>query len=180
MDMDRVTQKLIDDPKAAEQLKFADIYIDQYHRMGAKSFSLPTEHAHLKPIIERYADDLPKFVEFVKGVRDEVEPRSETYISLHELYRTLQVRLVQQIRRDRAARALAWLEKHYPKATMKQKADWLHKLEQRWGRERFAAMDAARSKGKRDRLTTEEREEVLDQFWREVDDDIKEGSLPPL
>lgn len=174
-----ITQKLLDSPQAADLLRLADSYMGLYNKLGRR-FILPEQHRELKPLIDKFAGDLPRFVEYVRGLRNTSEPRSNTYISLHEFYRTLRIRAVQQERRDRARLALVWLEKHYPKATTEQKLKWMRKLEQRWGRERMAAMDDARRKTKKVHLSTFEREEVLDDFWRGVDTDIKKGDLPPL
>jgi hypothetical protein len=173
-------QALLNDPNPANRLKLVDNYIDLFHKMG-RQFILPQEHAELKQVVEEFASDLPAFVEYVRGIRDTVKPRSNAYISLHEVYRQLRVRQVQQDRRARGQAALVWFEKKYPKATTDQKMRWLRKLEQEWGKQRFIAMDTARAKLKSaDRLTTGEREEVLDEFWKEIDDDIKQGNLPPL
>lgn len=174
-----LTQKLIDDPRAADKLKLADGYIVSKHKLG-RQFVLPREHAEIQPLLDKYAQDLPGFVEYVKGIRDTVVPRGNTYVSLHELYRTLKVRQTQQERRDRAHRAITWFEKKHPKATTEQKSRWLRKLEQQWGRERMQAMSDARRKTRRPRLTTAEREEVLAEFWVAVDKEIAAGDLPPL
>ena len=103
-----LNESLLNDPAAAEKLRLVDNYITHRGRMG-RGFILPEEHSDLEPLIEQYHSDFGKFVEYVKKVRDTVAPRSDAYISLHEFYRTLDIRLVQQQRRDRAktgARAL--------------------------------------------------------------------------
>lgn len=177
MSLPELTDHLISDPQAADKLRLADSYILQIQRMG-RTFVLPEEHALIEPIIERYSKSLPKFVAYVRDVRDTVAPRSTSYIALHELYRTLEVRMVQQQRRDRARKALAWLESRYPKLTVDQKNRWVRKLEQQWGRERLDFMEKYRNKTASGRLSTEEREEVLKEFWQEVDAEVAAGKLP--
>lgn len=172
-----LTQRLINDPKAADKLVLVDSYITQLHKLG-KQFILPNDHSELKPLVESYADDLPKFVAYVRAIRDAVPFRSSSYLSLHELYRTLNVRVVQQERRARANRALEWLATHHPKLTYEQRTKWLRKLEQKWGRERLQYMDIYRRKSRRDRLTTDEREEILQEFWADIDQTITNGDLP--
>lgn len=172
-----ITSSLINDPHAADKLKLVDAYISQLHKLG-RQFILPHDHIDLKPLVESYANDFSKFVSYVREIRDAVEPKSSTYISLHELYRTLTVRLVQQERRERAKRAWDWLEQNHLKLNYEQKMRWLRKLEQKWGRERLQYMEAVRRKTSKDRLTTEEREEVLEEFWAEIDEQIKQGNLP--
>ena len=177
MSLPELTDHLITDPHIAEKLRLADSYMLQVERMG-RQFRLPSEHVVLEPIIEKYARNFPRFVAYVRELRDTVEPRSSSYIALHELYRMLEVRLVQQQRRDRARRALAWLEKHYPKLTSEQKLRWVRKVEQQWGKRRMAAMEDVRRKTLRGRLSTDERETVLEEFWQEIDQEVEKGDLP--
>jgi hypothetical protein len=177
MSLQDVTSELLHDPKAADKLKLADDYMLQQKRFGRR-FILPKEHSILSPIIERYSKNLDKFVAYVKQVRDAAPARGAGYIALHELYRTLEVRLVQQQRRERANRALAWLAKHYPRLDADQRQRWMRKVEQKWGQRRMAVMEAARRKTHRDRLSTEEREELLKDFWEEIDNEIRTGDLP--
>lgn len=177
MSLPELTEHLASDPRAAEKLRLADNYMLQQQRMG-RSFRLPEEHADIEPIIERYSKNLAKFVAYVKALRDDAPPRSSGYIALHEFYRTLEVRLIQQQRRDRARKAYAWVERHYPKMTYEQKQRWLRKLEQQWGRERMEFLELARNKTSGGRLSTEEREELLAEFWAGVDKEVEKGNLP--
>lgn len=171
------TDKLVDDPHAAEQLRIADSYIRQYKELGRR-FALPAEYAHLKPVIESYADDIGDFVRYVKELRDTVPPRKDSYIALHELYRTLLVRQVQQERRDRIGRALEWLKKNHPLLTAQQRAAWARKVEQQWGKRRMRLMEDARRTTASGRLNTDEREMLLEAFWKEIDKEIEQGKLP--
>jgi Ca2+-binding EF-hand superfamily protein len=177
MALPELTDHLIKDPQVASKLRLADSYMLQVERMG-RQFRVPEEHSDLTPIIERYSRNFSRFVSYVKDLRDTVPPRSESYIALHELYRMLEVRLVQQQRRERARKALAWLEKNYPKLNSEQKLRWVRKLEQQWGKRRMAAMDDVRRKTLRGRLSTTEREGVLQEFWHEIDQEVEKGDLP--
>lgn len=177
MSLPELTDRLAVDPQVAEKLRLADSYMLQLQRMG-RNFMLPDEHSILQPLIDRYGKNFSKFVQYVKDVRDTVPPKSSNYIALHELYRMLEVRLVQQQRRERARKALNWLEKNHPKLSFEQKQKWVRKLEQQWGRERMQTLDMARRKTARGRVSTEEREEVLEEFWAEVDERVEKGDLP--
>ena len=179
MSLPELTDHLIKDPRAAEKLRLADSYMLQVERMG-RQFILPSEHTVLEPIIDKYAKNFPRFVAYVRELRDTVQPRSESYIALHELYRMLEVRLVQQQRRERARKALTWLEKQSPKATAEQKQRWIRKLEQQWGKRRMAAMEEARRRTASGRLSTAERESVLEEFWTDIDQEVADGELPSL
>lgn len=171
-----VTQHLLNDPSAADKLRLVDDYIAHRQRAGRR-FILPHEHGELEPLIEEYSDNFPRFVEYVKRLRDTVPPRSEVYIALHELYRTLDVRMVQQQRRDRAKRALEVYERKNPKASYDDKMKWLRRLEQAWGRRRMATLEEHRRKTLAGRLSTEEREAILKEFWQEVDKEITAGRV---
>lgn len=177
MSLPELTDHLISDPQAAEKLRLADSYILQMQRVG-RNFVLPSEHAVLEPIIQRYAQNFPRFVSYVKDLRNTVEPRSGSYIALHELYRMLEVRLVQQQRRDRARKALDWLRRKHPKLTVEQQGRWIRKLEQQWTKERMEFLENHRRKTATGRLSTDEREELLEKFWKEVDVGVEAGDLP--
>lgn len=172
-------EDLLDDPRVADKLRLADNYINQAIKLGS-SFALPREHKNLEPIVERFERDPEKFVAFVKAFRDKVTPRGMSYVPLNELYRTLMVRHVQQERRERLRSAMRWLESKYPRSTVEQRNKWLRKLEQAWGKERLAAMDSVRRKVSTGRLSISEREEVLADFWAEIEERVKKGDLPPL
>jgi hypothetical protein len=177
MSLPELTDHLVSDPQVADRLRLADSYMLQLQRVG-RNFVLPNEHSILQPIIDRYSKSFPKFVAYVKSLRDTVPPRSANYIALHELYRMLEVRLVQQQRRERGRKALAWLEKNHPKLSYEQKQKWFRKLEQQWSKERMSALDGARRKTVRGRVSTDEREELLAEFWAEVDERVAKGDLP--
>lgn len=171
-----VTEHLLNDPSIADKLRLVDDYIAHRQRAGRR-FILPEEHGELEALIQEYDGNFAKFVEYVKRLRDTVPPRSSVYISLHELYRTLDVRLVQQQRRDRARRALELYERKNPKASYDEKMKWLRKLEQSWGRRRMSRLEEHRRKTADKRLSTDEREGILKDFWREVDDEINRGEM---
>lgn len=174
-----VVSKLAPQTSVAEQIKIADMLMAQKAAMG-RAFEVPASHKALGPLIDTYWNKLDKFVDYVHQLRDDAPPRSDEYVALHELYRVLNVRLVQQQRRERFARAVKWLESKHPKTPAEDKAKWLRKLEQAWGRERLASMEHARRKTKQGRLSSEEREHVLREFWSEIDERITAGDLPPL
>lgn len=177
MSLPELTDHLAVDPQAADKLRLADSYMLQQHRLG-RHFRVPEEHAEISPIIERYSKNLIKFVAYVKSLRDQAPPRSGGYFALHELYRTLEVRMIQQQRRERARRAYSWLERGHPRLTYEQKQRWLRKLEQQWGRERMDFLEERRRKTGTGRLSTEEREELLQEFWSKVDQAVDRGDLP--
>ena len=70
-------------------------------------------------------------------------------------------------------RALELYERKNPKASYEDKMRWLRKTEQTWGRRRMATLEEYRRRTVFGRLTTEEREEILKDFWRDIDKEIK-------
>ena len=175
--MHTAADSLFHDPHAAAKLRMVDNYILQAHRFGSE-FVMPREHRSLKPLVTRFFGNFNRFVFFVKEVRDASAPRSKQQAALHGLYRTLEVRLVQQERRDRVRRAVDWLEREHPRLTYDSRLRWARKLEQGWGRRRLSYMEDYRRMTAKHRLSTEEREEVLARFWTMIDNEINNGELP--
>lgn len=172
-------EDLLSDPNAATKLRLADAYMLHTERTG-RNFVLPREHAYLGDLLTKYGKSLSKFVSYVKDVRDSQVPKSRSYNLLQDFYRTLEVRLVQQQRRERVRKAMSWLEEQHPKLQYEAKMRWCHKVEQQWGRRRMEVMEAARKRTPRHRLNAVEREQILSEFWQEIDTEIARGKLPPL
>lgn len=164
----------------ADWIELADGYMQQYNK-NPDRFILPREHVVLLPLIEAYALDFTRWIRFVRSLRDElfeVEGRNGArYRAVHAAFRTLEVRYVQQERRERIRQAVAWLESEYPALTTDQKKLWVKRLEQLWMKQRRAWLTGHR-KQRGTRLTLDEQRQVLDEFWADVDDNIKQGNLP--
>jgi len=174
------TDVLLQSNDPAELLELADGYMKQYLQ-NPDRFILPREHATVAPFIETFSHEPAKWLKFVRAVRDELcesdGPRSDRYRGAHKVFRTLEVRYVQQERRERIRQAVAWLESQCPTLTTDQKKLWVKRLEQLWMKQRRAWLAAHRKQhGKR--LNLDEQREVLDAFWADVDDNIKQGNLP--
>lgn len=177
MSLQTTTDKLLDDPAIAEKLRLADMYIRQYNE-SPKTFVLPRQYVEIKDVIEAFALDLTKFVRYVRACRDSVAPHSPQHRDLHDLFRTLNVRCVQQQRRDRLDQAWAWYERKNPTASYDQKVRWRRKLEQQWGKRRLAVLAEARRNTENRRLSLAEMDEILAKFWAEIQQEITEGKLP--
>lgn len=174
------TTAVLQSKDPALDLRLADDYISAWKKRG-ESFVLPRDHAYLAPIVERFADDPKRLLRYVRAVRDEIaEVRgmgSEEYKRLQELVRTLDVRIVQASRRERLRAAAEWLIKEQPDLTTEHRKVWVRQLEQRWAKQRLAWLAAHRKKAG-GRLSEDERREVLDEFWSQIDEQIKVGALP--
>lgn len=175
------TQRLLQSKSPAEDLKLVDQYIRMWS-VQASSFILPRQHAYLAPIINAFAGKLARFHKYVRGVRDECQhmygERSAQYISTQALFRSLEVRLVQQQRRERAAQVAEWFRAEYPRVSATQRQAYVKRIEQHWTAQRLQLLNAYR-KQHGGRLPEDKRRELLDEFWAEIDAHIKRGDLPP-
>lgn len=179
-DLGILTDELLSNHNAVKWLRLADSYIQMYNR-SPSDFVLPRSHLKVKPLIEVYSDDLAGFVRYILGVRDSFPPASIAYSELHKLYRTISTRALQQERRHRLTTAVEQALKTRGKpASAETKQAWARKMEQEWGRRRMQRMAEARAGTSANRLTVDERSQVLEDFWAEVDGEIARGELPPM
>ena len=98
---------------------------------------------------------------------------------MQELYRKLDVRLTQQERRDRltAAVEMAVLTGKIGD-TPAEKLRYSKRCTQEWIKRRTLLLNEARSKTSGGRVTREEQEMILNDFWAGVDSGIANGELP--
>lgn len=180
MDLREATTWVLKEPSPAKWLRLADTYIQAYNRVP-NQFVLPREHAALKPVIDAFALDTAAFSTYIRAVRD--GSHGEQYDELHELYRTVSVRALQMQRRNRirkaALLAVPAVEKTLGRVLRYDDEVVLAKfIEQRWAAMRMEAMATARASYKKARLPTEDRAEVLEQFWKELDSALEQGTVP--
>lgn len=176
--LQQVTGRLLDDRKIAEKLNVADIYIQQYLKLG-DHFILPREHAFLKPVIETYARDLPKFVDYVKALRDTVAPGGEEFNGLRELHRRLTVRATQRRMREITDAAVAMaVQKRMISDEYVEKQRYAKRCTQVWAQRRAALRNSLRSNTKSGRVSLEEQEVALAEFWATVRDEVDRGEVP--
>lgn len=171
---------LLSVPNPAPALRIADEYLRQYAALGS-AFVLPQQYAQLKPIIDYYAGDLPGWVKFVRGIRDSLPKDGRTFhTDMHDLYRTLEVRLTQQERRDRLDSAVqAAVRKGIIPDEPSEKLRYSRRCTQHWKLRRDALLKAHAAATGKKRLSMEERDDLLTQFWTEIQEEISIGVLPP-
>jgi len=160
------------------RLSTADKYMRAYNE-NPDGFILPRDYAYLKPIIDAYAGDLGRFVEFVAEMRDCLPKGSLGYSKTQDVYRRIMGRHTQQVRRERADRAIAKAEELYGDTDFHTRLKWVSDLEHQWAKRRLAALTDRREKTENNRLSSDERNEVLLEFWDEIDTEINEGKVPP-
>lgn len=180
MNLTDATTAVLNTQDPAAELRLVDDYIAAWRKRGDR-FILPREHAHLAPIVERYADQPSALLKYVRAVRDEVAMSrgmaTMEYKHLQELVRTLDVRYVQVARRDRLRAAVEWLSREQPELTTEHKKVWVRRVEQRWAKQRLAWLTAERKKAG-GRLSEDLRRAALDAFWDNIDEQIAVGALP--
>lgn len=179
-ELSALTDALLTNHDAVRWLRLADNYIQMYNK-APRYFILPRAHARVKPLIEVYADDLAGFVRYILGVRDSFPADSRSHGELHKLYRTVSTRALQQERRYRLNLAVERaVQLRGTPATTETKQLWARKMEQEWGRRRMQRMASVRAMTTRKRLSVDERTQVLEDFWAEIDAEIARGALPPM
>ena len=162
--------------KAAEWLTLADKYAQAYLE-DPKIFLLPTAHGFLKPIIERYANDLEGLAQYVETVRDAFDRRSAQWLAIQRVYRRINGRHVQQLRRSRSNRAVEKAIELFGSVDYQTRLQWVANLENDCAKRRLVFLDAQRDKFTGGRISVEDRVELLAEFWNDIDTEIYEGRL---
>ena len=162
--------------KAAEWLTLADKYAQAYLE-DPKIFLLPTAHGFLKPIIERYANDLEGLAQYVETVRDAFDRRSAQWLAIQRVYRRINGRHVQQLRRSRSNRAVEKEIELFGSVDYQTRLQWVANLENDWAKRRLVFLDAQRDKFTGGRISVEDRVELLAEFWNDIDTEIYKGRL---
>ncbi len=180
MDLRETTTYLLRLPDIGAWLKLADNYISTYNRMPER-FVLPVEHALLKPIIEAFAKDGAAFTTYVHALRDATD--GAAYDELNGLYRTVSVRVLQTVRRTRLRKAtlllLPQLEPLLGRDIGYDDQQRVAKfLEQCWGAMRMAAMSEERANQKAKHLNSVDRSVLLENFWKNLDQQLDQGEVP--
>lgn len=165
-------------PLAAKWLKQADAYM-QSVTQDPSSFVLPVEYKFLKPLLETYAYNLEGFVQYLLGVRDSLEPRTEPWERVQALYRRVMGRYVQQTRRERADRAIAKAEELYGPTPFHTRLKWMSDLEHHWAKRRLDYLAEYRAKMENGRISVDDRAELLSIFWDDIETEIFNGKVPP-
>lgn len=174
----KLKSELVEFENPATILRLADNYLQQVAELG-DSFVLPKQYTVIHPILEYYAGDLAGWVDYVKRIRDAFGPRSQARTDLHALYRTLSIRHVQQIRRERLNAAIAKaIALHLIPDDPEAKRRYEKRCVVEWGMRRDALLNEHRGRTHTGRLSTDEREEILARFWQVIDTEVNNGEVP--
>lgn len=177
MDLRAATRTILDSDEPADWLQLADMYIASFVAMP-DSFVLPAQHAVLAPVVNAFYDNDVAFAEYVRALRDEL-PKGARRAAVHYVFRTINGRATQQVRRARMARALLVVEAMLGrKLEPDERKRVAAKLEQHWATRRREFLKAARGSTHKGRLTTDEQSALLKEFWDEIDAEIARRELP--
>ena len=173
----RETVLRLDHPETL--LILADKYLTDMEAKG-DSFILPKEHVAVKPVLEFYAGDLEGWVKFVAGIRDRLPVSGRKFHpEVHMLYRTLEIRLTQQQRRERLSRAVeVAVKKRLIPNDYEEKMRYARRCTKEWQLRKTRLLDALRAGSKQNRVSVAERDSVLRDFWLNIDAEIENGELP--
>lgn len=178
--VDEVTSTIVKNPHSVEKwLNLADKYM-QTLAEDKTGFLLPKAHEFLKPLIYTYYTNVEGFSFYLIEVRDRFSKEDLTWDQVQKLYRRINGRYVQQVRRERASRACAKAEDIFGSTDYHSRLQWVADLEHLWAGRRLLFLDSHREASKTERIDTETRAELLAEFWDIIDTEIFEGKgLPP-
>lgn len=100
------------------------------------------------------------------------------YKDVQRVYRRINGRYIQQQRRERMDRAVAKATERYGEVPFMHRMQWMAALEHRWANRRLDFLEANRQRYDNDRLPSEDRAELLAEFWEGIDNEIYEGNVP--
>lgn len=159
-------------------LRYADGLMELRRKHG-DNFTLTSADAWLLPLLEFYTEDLDGWCKFVKNVRDRLEPKSEEYVGVHEFYKVIYVRNVQRRTRNLTAIStdLAVKRRLIPNA-FETKQRYAKRCIQYWSLKRRTLLANARLANPKKRLTLEEQDEILADFWAQIELEVNNGEIP--
>ena len=158
-------------------LKIADKHMQNYAD-NADMLALPTEHQFLKPLVKAFANDLEGFVRYIVHLRDNYGAKELAYKNVQTVYRKVNGRYIQQQRRARMDKAINKATELFGHIPYVYRMAWMADLEHQWAKRRLDFLEDARGLYKSDRLPSEDRVELLLEFWNDIDTEIEEGNLP--
>lgn len=170
---EQATADLIRRSDVAQQVQLCDVLIRAYNKLPS-AFVLPRQHAHLAEFISAFASDQEGWVNFVKIVRDAVTGAAKD--ELHNIYRSVSIRALQHERRSRVRKAVQLLmQQHNVSLSFDDQMIAIRAIELYWKQERSDAMAAARQQYKTGRQPMEDKQQMLNEFWRTIDMKLDAG-----
>lgn len=172
------TETLLRNPdRLSNWLSIADKHM-QTLAQNPDLFTLPKAHEFMRPLIESFHKDTEGFTFYLIELRDKFDRNSSQFVEVQKVYRRINGRHVQASRRERIRRAVAKAEEIWGEIPYTVRMQWMARLEHEWAQRRLVFLDQARRRLKTERMSTEQRTEVLLEFWDMIDTEIYEGNIP--
>ena len=178
MSLKEVRQTLLTVSNPERILRYAGDLMEMRRKQGDE-FKLTAADAWLKPLLEFYTEDLEGWMNFIRGVRDRLEPKSDEFTAVHEFYKVVNVRFIQ--RRTRAILDVAVdvaVRKCMIAPDYMTKQRYAKRCIQAWKARKDNMLDVVRKSSKTGRISVSHREELLRDFWETVSAEVNNGEVP--
>lgn len=161
-------------------LILADDYIKRFEAFSdSDQFELPAKHAWLEPAIAYYAHDLEGWVKFIKSVRDRLPAKSQEFAKVFDFYKDVNARMLVQRQRQREEMAYdVAVRKQMLKDTPENRKRYAKRCTQYWANQRRMMLDNVRASSPTGRVSVDHREELLKEFWENIEAMIENGEVP--
>ncbi|MGB4467536.1 MAG: hypothetical protein WBI41_05735 [Azovibrio sp.] len=150
-------------------------------------FELPAAQGWLKPLLVFYTNDLAGWVKFVKHVMDRLAPEhkrgpfSEEYLGVRGFYNTVSVRYYVQRTRSIANAAVELaIRKGLIQDTKAARDRYAKRCTQVWAARKKLLLDNVRKESPTGRVSLDHREQILNDFWEQLDQEVNNGEIPPV
>lgn len=170
----KATDDLLLMPDLGKKLTLIDRHIMASSK-DPDGFQLPPDYETLQPIVNKYREDLPGFVQYLRELRDEFPNKTAPWREVQLVYRKVNTRLIQRQRRERMNMAFKINEEKYEKPNFHDRLQWLQNIETLWAKKRLLFLAEKRYYAGGPHLNLWEVNENLNEFWLQVDKDIANG-----
>ena len=178
--LDEACDYLIRAPKRAELIAAVDELILSY-RKNPKVFVMPNYYNHLVVLVETFAEDEVGWREWIKELTAVFPKKSDERMELQAMVkRKIESRVDAYVRRQRQeAAALARERRYGPFLEPGERTAYKTKNHALWALQRKLALARYRRDTGQSRVPQDERDELFDDFWQQVDDLIRTDQVPP-
>lgn len=177
-DLKQAFRTIVDSDNPAALLIWADEEMQKIPRQG-DMYELSRNYAWMQPVLEFYTYDLEGWVKFVRKVRDKMERRSKNHMETAAFSKMLLIRSIQ--RRTRAildvAVNMAVRKGLIPDERMA-KERYQKRCVQSWKQRRDNLLKMVRASSKTKRISRDELETVVADFWETVASEVNNGEVP--
>lgn len=164
--------------ESIQALQIADDYLQMYDRMGDR-LVIPKDHAFARPVVEYFAGAPDEFAKWLHKLVAEFPPKTEARRQCYELFRRVNLRHAQRVRRERINAAvqtavnLGIIPDEY---LVKER--YARRVTLVWGMKLKALQKSARNATSGKTLSREHDDILREEFWSDVEAQIARGELP--